>query len=67
MVLHGVYNVTALVLATTLHLDLFGALGSRGETAGSIANLVPGAGLVVITAIVWWMTRKTGAARTPAG
>jgi uncharacterized protein len=62
--LHGVYNMTSLVLGTTLHLDLFGSLDSRGEITGSPASLVPSAGLVIITAIVWWMTRKTGPART---
>jgi len=66
VVLHAVYNVSALVLATTLHLDLGGDLSSRGEIAGTPANLVPSAGLVVITAIVWWTTRKSGPARTPA-
>lgn len=66
VVLHAVYNATAFVLATTLHLDLGGALSSRGETVGSVGNLVPGAGLVVITAIIWWMTRKSGPARTPS-
>lgn len=65
VVLHGVYNVSALVLATTLHLDLGGALSSRGEIAGTTANLVPSAGLAVITSIVWWTTRKSGPARTP--
>lgn len=64
--LHGVYNMTSLVLGTTLHLDLFGALGSRGEISGSFASLVPSAGVVVITAIVSWMTRRTGPARTPS-
>ncbi|MFB9674777.1 CPBP family intramembrane glutamic endopeptidase [Streptosporangium vulgare] len=66
VVLHAVYNATAFVLATTLHLDLGGALSSRGETVGSVGNLVPSAGLVVITAIIWWMTRKPGPARTPS-
>lgn len=66
LVLHGVYNVSALVLATTLHLDLGGDLSSRSEIAGTAANLVPSAGLAVITAIVWWTTRKSGPARTPA-
>ncbi len=65
VVLHAVYNVSALVLATTLHLDLGGDLSSRGEVAGTPANLVPSAGLVVITAVVWWTTRKSGPARTP--
>ncbi|ADB33449.1 Abortive infection protein [Kribbella flavida DSM 17836] len=63
--LHVVYNLTALVLGTTLHVDLGGALSSRGETAGSIANLVPSGALVLITAVAWWITRKTGPARTP--
>jgi uncharacterized protein len=66
VVLHAVYNVSALVLATTLHLDLGGGLTSRGEIAGTPANLVPSAGLVAITAIIWWTTRKSGPARTPA-
>jgi len=66
VVLHVVYNVTALVLGTTLHVDLGGALNSRGETSGSFANLIPSATLILITAIVWWITRKTGPARTPA-
>lgn len=66
IVLHAVYNVSALVLATTLHLDLGGDLSRRGEIAGTPANLVPSAGLAVITAIVWWTTRKSGPARTAA-
>ncbi len=64
--LHVVYNVAALVLGTTLHVDLGGALSSRSEIAGSIANLGPSAALILITAVVWWITRKTGPARTPA-
>jgi membrane protease YdiL (CAAX protease family) len=66
VVLHVVYNLTALVLATTLHVDLGGALNSRGEIAGSAATLIPSATLILITAGVWWITRKTGPARTPA-
>lgn len=65
VVLHSVYNVTALVLATTLHVDLAGQLNSRAETVGSVINLVPSAALVLITAAVWWITRRTGPARTP--
>lgn len=67
LVLHGVYNVTSLLLGTTLHVDVGGELARRGETVGSAASLVPGAVLVVITAIVWWATRRTGPVRTPAG
>lgn len=66
IVLHVVYNVSALVLSTTLHVDLGGALNSRGEIAGSVATLIPGAVLILITAAVWWITRRTGPARTPA-
>lgn len=66
VVLHGVYNVSALVLATTLHIDLGGDLGSRGEIVGTPANLVPSVGLAIITAVIWWTTRKSGPARTPA-
>jgi uncharacterized protein len=65
IVLHAVYNVSALALATTLHLDLGGDLSNRDEIAGTPANLVPSAGLAVITVIVWWTTRKSGPARTP--
>lgn len=64
VVLHGVYNVMFLVLATTLHQDIGAQLANRGEAVGSITNLVPSAALVVTTAAVWWMTRASGPART---
>lgn len=63
--LHAVYNLSALVLGTTLHVDLFGALNSREEISGSIDNLIPSAALILITAVIWSITRKTGPARTP--
>jgi uncharacterized protein len=66
VVLHGVYNVSAIVLATTLHTDLGGDLGSRSEIVGTPANMVPSAGLAIITAFIWWTTRTSGPARTPA-
>lgn len=65
VVLHGVYNLTLLVLATTLHVDLAGQINSREEAVGSFVNLIPSAALLLITAAVWWITRKTGPARTP--
>ncbi|SES36546.1 CAAX protease self-immunity [Lentzea albida] len=65
VVLHSVYNVTALVLATTLHVDVGAELANRGAAVGAWNNLAPSAVLVVITAIVWWMTRKGGPACTP--
>ncbi len=65
VVLHAVYNLTALVLATTLHADIGAELNNRGEVAGSIGNLVPSAALILVTVAVWWITRETGPARTP--
>lgn len=65
VVLHAVYNMTFLVLGTTLHLDIGAQLANRAEVVGSWANLLPSAVLVVITAIVWWTTRRSGPARTP--
>lgn len=66
IVLHGVYNVSFLVLATALHADLGGALGSRSDASGTMANLLPGAGLIGIAAFVCWTTRRTGPAETPS-
>jgi membrane protease YdiL (CAAX protease family) len=63
VVLHGVYNL-ALLLATTLHLDVGGELDNRATAVGSIVNLVPSAALLVATAIVWLVTRRSGPART---
>lgn len=66
VVLHATYNATAFLLAIAVHTDLGGDLAGRGEASGSVVNLVPGAGLVLIAAVVWWMTRRSGPARTPA-
>jgi len=63
VVLHSVYNL-ALLLATTLHHDIGGELDNRATAVGSLANLVPGVALIVATAIVWLMTRRSGPART---
>lgn len=65
VVVHAVYNASFLVLGTTLHLDIAAQLASRPEVVGSWADLVPSAVLVVITAIVWWTTRRSGPVRTP--
>jgi uncharacterized protein len=65
VVLHAVYNVTFLVLGTTLHVDIGAELANRATAVGSWANLLPSAVLVAITAIVWWTTRRSGPLRTP--
>lgn len=66
VVLHAAYNGTAFLLATTLHVDLGRDLAGRGSATGSLATLVPGAGLVLVALVVWWTTRRSGPARTPA-
>lgn len=65
VVLHSVYNL-ALLLATTLHLDVGGELDSRATAVGSPLNLVPSAAILVATAVAWWSTHRTGPVRTPA-
>lgn len=65
VVLHAVYNMTALLLATTLHADLGGELANRAQAQGSVVNLLPGAGLLVAAAVVGWTTRRSGPLRTP--
>lgn len=66
VVLHAVYNL-AILLAVVLHLDLLGQLDSRENAAGSPLNLIPAGAVVLATAIVWWLTRRTGPLRTPTG
>jgi membrane protease YdiL (CAAX protease family) len=63
VVLHAVYNL-ALLLATTLHLDVGGELDNRASAVGSPVNLVPSAALIIATAIVWLATRTSGPALT---
>lgn len=64
VVLHAVYNL-ALLLATTLHLDVGGELDDRASAVGSPISLAPSAAILLATAIVWFATRTTGPARTP--
>ena len=63
VVLHSVYNL-ALLLATTLHLDVGGELDNRATAVGSPLSLVPSAAIIIATAVVWLMTRTAGPART---
>ncbi|MEG3632596.1 CPBP family intramembrane glutamic endopeptidase [Micromonospora palythoicola] len=63
VMLHAVLNTFTLVLATALRVDLGTATQDRSDGVGSPYQLVPTAAIIVITAIVWWRTRKTGPVR----
>jgi membrane protease YdiL (CAAX protease family) len=63
IVLHSVYNL-ALLLATTLHLDIGGELDNRATAVGTPVSLVPSGAIIIATAVVWLMTRTSGPART---
>ena len=57
--MHSLYNL-ALLLAATLHVDVFGDLAGRSEFVGSPVNLIPGTALIFAAAVIWWMTRSSG-------
>ncbi|MDG4808197.1 hypothetical protein O7634_15700 [Micromonospora sp. WMMD1120] len=63
--LHAVLNTFTLVLAAALRVDLGTATQDRSDGVGSPYQIVPTVAIIVITAIVWWCTRRTGPARTP--
>ncbi|MFE9243059.1 CPBP family intramembrane glutamic endopeptidase [Nocardiopsis sp. NPDC006938] len=65
VVIHAVNNTIAFLLSVVLRSD-FAAGFDRSAGAGSVAMLVPCALLVAITAVVWFRTRRTGPALTPA-
>jgi membrane protease YdiL (CAAX protease family) len=66
VVLHAVLNTVVLIGAALLRVDLGTALQDRSAGVGSPYQLVPTLTVVVITAVVWWRTRRTGPALTPA-
>ena len=65
VVLHAANNVLGLMLALVLHADL-SAAPDRSSGVGSVAYLIPVALLAVITAVIWYRTRRTGPPLTPA-
>ncbi|WP_114560446.1 CPBP family intramembrane glutamic endopeptidase [Desertihabitans aurantiacus] len=65
VVLHAVLNTATLVLGVALHTDIGAALGSRASVSGASTQLVPTVAVVVLTALVWWSTRRSGPLRTP--
>lgn len=64
IVLHGVYNLSGILLTTTMHADLTGQLSTRDEAKGTILILLPSVVVTISTAVIWWMSRRTGPART---
>ncbi len=66
IMLHAVFNTVNLVLALYFRVDLGGLLQDRSSGVGTPYQLVPAVLVIVIAAIVWWCTRKTGPALTPS-
>ncbi|MFR9729927.1 CPBP family intramembrane glutamic endopeptidase [Saccharopolyspora sp. MS10] len=66
VVVHAVINTVSLAMAPLVRADLAAELGDRSAGAVSAYQLVPTLTIVLITAAVWWCTRRTGPARTPA-
>ncbi|ANY09400.1 abortive phage infection protein [Pseudonocardia sp. HH130630-07] len=66
VVVHAVINTVSLAMAPLLRIDLGAALGERSTAVVSAYQLVPTATVALITAVVWWSTRRTGPARTVA-
>ncbi|MFI7068912.1 lysostaphin resistance A-like protein [Micromonospora sediminicola] len=64
VMLHAVLNTFSLILAVSLRVDLGSALQDRSAGVGTPYQLVPAFAVVVITAAIWWRTRKTGPALT---
>lgn len=65
VVLHALLNTVTFVLVPLLRIDPIIDADARSAGAGSAVLLVPTLTLVVITAVVWWATRRSGPARTP--
>ncbi|MFF5173277.1 CPBP family intramembrane glutamic endopeptidase [Micromonospora sp. NPDC000089] len=65
IMLHAVLNTFSLILAEVMRVNLGTALQDRSAGVGTPYQLVPAFAVVVITAIIWWRTRKTGPALTP--
>ncbi|PRX99427.1 CPBP family intramembrane glutamic endopeptidase [Allonocardiopsis opalescens] len=66
VVVHALLNTLTFLLATAVHADLGGSIADRSAGTGSPALLVPGVTVALIAAVVWWRTRGSGPALTPA-
>lgn len=65
VVLHAVLNTVAFLGAPLMRIDFGAELADRSAGAGSATQLIPTLAVTIITAIIWWCTRKTGPALTP--
>ncbi|WP_435111586.1 CPBP family intramembrane glutamic endopeptidase [Nocardiopsis synnemataformans] len=66
VVVHTLNNTLLFLLDTALHTDIGASITDRAAGAGSPAVLVPIVSVVVVTAVVWVRTLRTGPALTPA-
>jgi membrane protease YdiL (CAAX protease family) len=66
IMLHAVLNTFTFLLAITLRVDLGSAMQDRSAGVGTPYLLIPTLTVILITTVVWWRTRKSGPARTPA-
>lgn len=66
IVLHAVLNTLSFLAAFYLRIDFGAAIGDRSAGVGTPYQLLPAFVIAVITAIIWWWTRKSGPARTPS-
>lgn len=64
IVVHAVNNTIGFLVLLVFHAD-FTAANDRSDGAGSAIMLLPCALHLVITAWVWWMTRRTGPIVSP--
>lgn len=64
VMLHAVLNTFTFLLAVALRVDLGSATQDRSAGVGSPYQLIPALMVIVITAVVWWFTRKSGPAVT---
>ncbi len=65
IVLHAVLNTVVLLGAPLLRIDLGAQISDRSSGVGSPTQLVPALAVIVITAIIWWCTRRTGPVLSP--
>ncbi|MFC3998395.1 CPBP family intramembrane glutamic endopeptidase [Nocardiopsis sediminis] len=66
IVIHALLNTVTFLYATAIHSDIGGSIMDRSAGTGSPILLVPIITVVVIAAVVWLRTRRTGPALTPA-